>query len=612
MSLPNQWTTPQSALPSSSMSYATGTSHGSQMSRSHSHGASATNFNFDFNTPLDPQLHQSAHMQTHHQTTMGNLAAFQLTQQPASNPVTQFLWPPQQVMQGVQRSRSQADHSTYQDFHMLQTNLSDQPLNQTATRAAPRPARHSVATTRRNIPTHNEAFNIEHGLVYKKARTVAGPDLRSSQQTTFSPIDMQQIPIDSGASQDDLLLSVGTNADAEPLPSPPPHQGFQVNIFQAPETPAHPKIHKLMTDDINTFLSEYRSKAVGEGEESAEELYKQFRLKLGKSEPSTLTSYASSIGAGSAGAETEATAGVKCPKTQKTYFPCPEPGCGKVKSRQSELNKHMHRHRKTYGCVFDKCHKSFGSKNDWKRHESTQHEQQECWRCAVCFDVFFNGEEHYVQHMQAQHPNHPLSRQNPLYFRIARNYQRCFWCGYCNAIKFHNKTDIEAVAHRADHIADHFIKEARLSKDWIEITSHGLTKQQRLEQEQSQSSPDDEQGHSTEPFQDNAQSSSSQTDDQSSVQDEFTQQISETMEVDEPLVPEEDDLMNQQMINALNNHNQTFVPVMHQQQGRMLPANVVQCCYCHTDTNYSLRGSSCSDCQHEFCSNCQFRRRKLR
>ena len=49
--------------------------------------------------------------------------------------------------------------------------------------------------------------------------------------------------------------------------------------------------------------------------------------------------------------------------------------------RPCDLKKHKKRHAKPYGCTYPKCHKRFGAKSDWKRHENSQHFQLEAFHC---------------------------------------------------------------------------------------------------------------------------------------------------------------------------------------------------------------------------------------
>ncbi|WAO97128.1 C2H2-type domain-containing protein [Fusarium falciforme] len=92
--------------------------------------------------------------------------------------------------------------------------------------------------------------------------------------------------------------------------------------------------------------------------------------------------------------------------------------CRKTFYRKSILKKHLKRHARPYGCTFLKCKIDFGSKHDWKRHESGQH-------CQAKKDCNRDGR---------------------------------FWCGFCT--KMIEISDISklgtAWAKRCDHIDDHF------------------------------------------------------------------------------------------------------------------------------------------------------------
>ncbi|KFZ18833.1 hypothetical protein V501_00998 [Pseudogymnoascus sp. VKM F-4519 (FW-2642)] len=57
--------------------------------------------------------------------------------------------------------------------------------------------------------------------------------------------------------------------------------------------------------------------------------------------------------------------------------------CSKTCRRPSEMAKHMKRHSRPYHCTFPPCAKTFGSKNDWRRHENSQHLHYESWRCHL-------------------------------------------------------------------------------------------------------------------------------------------------------------------------------------------------------------------------------------
>jgi hypothetical protein len=148
--------------------------------------------------------------------------------------------------------------------------------------------------------------------------------------------------------------------------------------------------------------------------------------------------------------------------------------CGKKTNRQSELNKHMRRHTKPYGCTFDDCYKRCGSKNDLKRHEHSQHEQPECWRCeeqlngsGPCYKLYHQREK-YVSHLRDEHrmPNQDITKSLKNQ-KISRMNQKNYWCGFCKQIRTMERKGIPGDNERFDHIVDHFIKEGRDIDDWL-------------------------------------------------------------------------------------------------------------------------------------------------
>ncbi|KAF2756751.1 hypothetical protein EJ05DRAFT_502244 [Pseudovirgaria hyperparasitica] len=195
--------------------------------------------------------------------------------------------------------------------------------------------------------------------------------------------------------------------------------------------------------------------------------------------------------------------------------------CSRCKShfaRACELRKHERRHQRPYGCTHPKCHKKFGSKSDWKRHENSQHFQNEGWRCeirndnhgdpirrkevpmqttihepvndpaAVC-GLLFDKRSSYLSHLSSIHripvPDHfnpalihglssfspPCRLPSPLRnvlikTRIGRNYQSSFWCGFCRVIVPLNGRRADAWDERFNHIDAHFTKEGKGIGEW--------------------------------------------------------------------------------------------------------------------------------------------------
>ncbi|TLD21117.1 hypothetical protein PspLS_09218 [Pyricularia sp. CBS 133598] len=131
---------------------------------------------------------------------------------------------------------------------------------------------------------------------------------------------------------------------------------------------------------------------------------------------------------------------------------CPAPGCSKTFNRECELRKHIRRHEKPYGCTFRYCTKKFGSKSDWKRHENSQHEHLDGWRCDILVRLpagvateaavtttqpcgkQCHRRETFKMHLQ----HHGLSED-----QVAEKLEQChygkdcesrFWCGFCVAV----------------------------------------------------------------------------------------------------------------------------------------------------------------------------------
>lgn len=123
--------------------------------------------------------------------------------------------------------------------------------------------------------------------------------------------------------------------------------------------------------------------------------------------------------------------------------------------------------------------KSFGSKNDWKRHESSQHYQLETWRCNEpdvksrinqCAKLYYRREE-FQDHLRIDH-----KREDEKYLheqckmcRIGRNGQTGFWCGFCLQIVKLESRGLEAWDERFDHINDHFTKNQLKITAWFPI-----------------------------------------------------------------------------------------------------------------------------------------------
>ncbi|QPH05143.1 hypothetical protein C2857_002727 [Epichloe festucae Fl1] len=152
------------------------------------------------------------------------------------------------------------------------------------------------------------------------------------------------------------------------------------------------------------------------------------------------------------------------------------PTCQKSFKRQCELTKHKKRHSKPYFCTWRDCSKSFGSKNDWKRHESKQHYNIESWVCDVedCKKEW-NRRETFKMHLKNAHficPEDIDSRVDQC--RQGKHCNAYFWCGFCV-----QRIDVDlndgngnAWTKRFDHVDAHFCGRGAYSQQSIEEWKH--------------------------------------------------------------------------------------------------------------------------------------------
>lgn len=153
----------------------------------------------------------------------------------------------------------------------------------------------------------------------------------------------------------------------------------------------------------------------------------------------------------------------------------------------------MKRHTRPYGCTFPNCVKRFGSRNDWKRHENSQHFLQEMWRCerevqngGKCGKLVYQ-EDKLAQHLHRHHGIALNSAQNEderKSMHLGREGHHHFWCGFCNKlIKQQDSMHQGAWDMRFKHIGDHFDKDNYHIDNWIDIGENRkkglITKEER-------------------------------------------------------------------------------------------------------------------------------------
>ncbi|KAI0406412.1 hypothetical protein F4802DRAFT_613323 [Xylaria palmicola] len=158
------------------------------------------------------------------------------------------------------------------------------------------------------------------------------------------------------------------------------------------------------------------------------------------------------------------------------------PTCKKTFPRRCELKKHEKRHEKPYGCTNPGCDKKFGSKNDWKRHENTQHFMLESWRCddGSCEKVCYRR-ENFKSHLEKEHQigDVKILEDKLEKCRVGRNYETRFWCGFCQEIVEIKQTGVQAWAERFDHIDEHFSGRNRDQKKISEWKSFGPSRRNK-------------------------------------------------------------------------------------------------------------------------------------
>ncbi|KAK5271629.1 hypothetical protein LTR96_003454 [Exophiala xenobiotica] len=467
--------------------------------------------------------------------------------------------------------------------------------------------------------------------------TVANPFLDTNRMAELpSPREVQPSMLhDLRGQQEDIIMNADGGTTAEAVTPISPYRCPQVNVIppEGERPPSTTRLTKRLVDEVANILSEHKTLSGKAGSSfSEEELLLCFRTSLRSSVGSVESS---SLGLITGEEDSENTAVKKCPATNQVYHICRQ--CGKIKSRASELKKHMQRHAKPFGCTFDGCNKIFGSKNDWKRHEQGQHEQQECWRCLECQEVFYHDQSYYVRHVSQVHATDPVktTAHAPLERKIARNYQGRFWCGFCDQIIVHNLQGVEAITLRFNHISDHFMKDKKSIKTWIEVGGQGRTKGKRVE-ECAESTLDavqaeeEEDGTTYQPRLESNSTESSYPQSESSLDEQMSFSPSSSAMLDSSGLQQQftfdhphptamtlaDHMMlfsGQHQVQAddsIDNRGaswSTGSPRRDDSETLLRHNVIVKCCQCKCTSSWDLN-KSCLNCQHDFCdSRCKYR-----
>jgi hypothetical protein len=152
-------------------------------------------------------------------------------------------------------------------------------------------------------------------------------------------------------------------------------------------------------DSIPDSESLYRSRSVMDDDEDADPEYKPYTASSPRSSRPRRPSGSRRYSHGRKPSNASNGGRISKQKTKKAHnpsaarpFPCPLTGYG--------------------------CHSTFTSKNEWKRHVSTQHIKLGFWRCDMCAPsadpqnpVYndFNRKDLFTQHLRRMHTHHPYS-----------------------------------------------------------------------------------------------------------------------------------------------------------------------------------------------------------
>lgn len=353
-------------------------------------------------------------------------------------------------------------------------------------------SRHSMVASSFPSPSGWQGYPANTGLgvplhQYDR-RTVADPEMLRHQRDEIQRQNKESFTYEpTGASNVDLGFvgeapDVGTTNSADPFSSS--SMRFAPSLY-APgsidlDSVQPPSDHRLTTilEQIDGLSDEQRQK---------------IRNQLGLAEREKPQASTRSAKSSKQSPDVKAD-GEKAPKTLK----CGRENCQKMFSKCSDLHKHERRHEKKYGCTFDSCFKRFGTKWEWKRHESTQHIQLKEWRCQhktinkESCATHFEDEQKMLDHLTGSHNMTELDAQEKLKigpgnYCLAKRWLGSFWCGFCDAIQLsHAAHGMDMENERYNHIAGHLDENKsdrpkREMDHWIELRKGGRVKEELYE-----------------------------------------------------------------------------------------------------------------------------------
>ncbi|OKL56775.1 hypothetical protein UA08_07817 [Talaromyces atroroseus] len=272
------------------------------------------------------------------------------------------------------------------------------------------------------------------------------------------------------------------------------------------------------------------------------------------------------------------------------------PNCPKWFDRQSLLKKHQKRHERPYGCTFAGCYGEFGSKADWKRHESMQHYHVQCFRCplprekrAECASLF-SHEKEFIKHLNEAHPYVSENKVQGVIDKSrigAYDHESKFyyWCGFCKKIKLVEKRGVEAWNERFDHIETQHFRKGENIKTWLPAKGHTMkgARKKRDKLRSANRTPKKPRKRLSEEIE--------QSDYYNNGEEITAYDVCSTSEDDTDVEAKQ----------LSNNYKQKKNKMPRVDQSDKELACVI-CCCCHDGPH--LVSESCTSCSHKFCAYC--------
>ena len=346
---------------------------------------------------------------------------------------------------------------------------------------------HHPPSTNKSGPT---STSMRTGKHRPSEKSIMDNDVRSSMLSSPSqPHQLFHPPLLESASPDSVEVSVDPvqpSLSSPSIRSPESNDALAEKLQQSSSLKV--KSNGIHRSSSNTNLQDFSRSLVSESAKS---------LSLSSSSTEKLRLI---IDAGIAELVDSFKHGKRSSEDAALDDPAPRPKrvscriCLKTMDRLCDLKKHEKRHSRPWGCTNASCTKTFGSKNDWKRHENSQHYQLETWRCHEpsatskinqCAKIFFRRDP-FQAHLRKDHTinDEEYVREQCRKRRIGRNWQNGFWCGFCKDIIKLQTRGLEAWDERFNHIDDMHFKQGKNIEDWYPMDKDLPKGKLRLEDSQ--------------------------------------------------------------------------------------------------------------------------------